>query len=77
MPPPGPTRGCLRRCDAGSEVCVGGDPLLACQLPGAMGALGFTVNPAETAKFCAPKACVKAEDCAPSGTCTNGYCLRN
>ncbi|HZS39939.1 MAG TPA: hypothetical protein VFF06_24065 [Polyangia bacterium] len=71
---------CLRRCDA-THPCA--DPLLACELAGLSGALGFTVAPADPAgtTYCAPKRCTQPSDCAPAGTCTAmggaSFCVRN
>jgi len=72
---------CLSRC-AGAESGLDGgssdtacddDPLLACELPGSPGPLGFTVPGASpTTKYCAPKRCARASDCAPAGTCPSG-----
>jgi hypothetical protein len=71
---------CLRRCDM-AHPC--NDPLLACELPGKPGALGFTVpvgDPVGTT-YCAPKRCMAPADCAPAGVCTpmggGSYCTRS
>jgi PKD repeat protein len=71
---------CLSRCDA-QHPCS--DPLLACQLPGGAGALGFTVSAGDPAgtTYCSPKRCTQPSDCAPSGSCTvlsgGTFCTRN
>jgi hypothetical protein len=72
---------CLRRCDA-SHPC--NDPLLACELAGQPGSLGFTVPGTEPAgaTYCAPRRCDGTPSiCAPSGSCVPmggaSYCVRN
>src|SRR5213075_2250937 len=59
---------CLRSC-GGAGACTY-DPLLACESPGAAGPLGFTVAGSAgdpTATYCAPRGCVSAANCGPSG----------
>jgi len=61
---------CLTRCDP-MHACT--DPLLACEPPGAPGALGFTVAGAG-ATFCAPRRCAAPADCKPAGSCVDSHC---
>lgn len=78
---PPTARACLRRCDA-TFLC-NGDPLLDCEAAGQVGALGFSVPPAESSstRYCAPLRCSMPSQCAPSGTCTAmggaSFCIRN
>jgi len=67
---------CLRRCDA-QHPCT--DPLLDCLPVGGAGSFGFTVMPPDPAgtTYCAPRRCTQPTDCAPAGTCTNGFCARS
>ena len=76
---------CLAICggppaDAGtSSSTCDDDPLLACEVPGAEGALGFTMpGGSSSTAYCAPKRCARNGDCAPSGTCPlgGGHCQR-
>jgi PKD repeat protein len=58
---------CLRLCGADASC---DDPLLACEMPGD-GGLGFsaTTNESAGATYCAPRRCMTADDCGPSGAC--------
>jgi len=67
---------CLLRCGPGAD-CKG-DPLLACELPGA-GAQGYAILGAQEppgTRFCAPKRCKADQDCGLVGTCQAGFCQR-
>lgn len=67
---------CLLRCASGAE-CKG-DPLLACELPGA-GSQGFAILGAQEppgTRFCGPKRCKADQDCGLAGTCQGGFCQR-
>jgi len=81
---------CLAVCDSAADVSqpvCHADPLLACELPGAPGSLGFTrmasgsnPPPATTTAYCAPRRCAQDTDCGPAGTCTSSgggrHCTR-
>ncbi|MES1208905.1 MAG: hypothetical protein ABUS79_23445, partial [Pseudomonadota bacterium] len=66
---------CMAAC--GVTVPCNDDPLMACEAPGASGALGFTLpGTTASATYCAPRRCNSATECAPSGTCVAGHCVR-
>ncbi len=68
----GGTSLCVARCDA-RHPCTA-DPLLACNPPGGAGAWSFTTDDPTPSTYCAPRHCSTPSDCAPSGTCTSGFC---
>ena len=70
---------CLHAC-AGTGDCSS-DPLLACEPPGAPGALGFSVvSPPAGATFCAPRHCTADADCGLAAKCKSAsggmHCAR-
>lgn len=70
---------CLAACTT-ADRCDD-DPLLACELAGGKGPLGFAVanDPAtQAATYCAPRRCLTGADCGPTGTCPagGGNCAR-
>jgi len=72
---------CLRACRQAGTCTY--DPLLACESPGAAGPLGFTIAGSSndpSATYCAPRGCLSAASCGPSGVCTAsnnaaGHCV--
>jgi PKD repeat protein len=74
---------CLALCTQGGNQCTR-DPLLACTPTGmsladggvADAGPGSTLDAGSAAAVCGPKACTADSDCAPSGRCTGGQCLR-
>ena len=73
---------CLALCTQGGNQCTR-DPLLACTPTGASLADGGVADAGSALDaggsapaVCGPKACTADSDCAPSGRCTSGQCLR-